>query len=73
MALLVLGILLFAGIHFIPSLAPGLKASWLGRLGENGYKGTFALLALASFRNFYTRPLPRYATPLCCCWLSLSC
>ncbi|RLA61930.1 MAG: NnrU protein [Gammaproteobacteria bacterium] len=49
MALLVLGILVFAGIHFIPSLAPGLKASWLGRLGENGYKGTFALLVLASF------------------------
>ncbi len=54
MALLVLGILLFAGIHFIPSLAPGLKASWLGRLGENGYKGTFALLALASFALIIT-------------------
>ena len=49
MVLLVLGILLFAGVHFVPSLAPGLKASWLGRLGENGYKGTFSVLLLASF------------------------
>ena len=49
MVLLVLGILLFAGVHFVPSLAPGLKANWLARLGEGGYKGTFSLLLLASF------------------------
>ena len=49
MTLLVLGILLFAGVHFIPSLAPTLKASWLQRLGEGGYKGVFSLLLLASF------------------------
>ena len=47
MALLVFGLLLFAGVHFVPSLAPGLKQSWLGRLGENGYKGTFSLLLIA--------------------------
>ena len=46
MALLLLGLLVFAGVHFIPSLAPGLKAGWLQRLGENGYKGTFSLLLL---------------------------
>ena len=54
MVLLVLGILLFAGVHFVPSLAPGLKASWLGRLGENGYKGTFSVLLLASFALIIT-------------------
>jgi uncharacterized membrane protein len=54
MVLLVLGILLFAGVHFVPSLAPGLKASWLARLGEGGYKGTFSLLLLASFALMIT-------------------
>ncbi len=49
MLLLTLGVLLFAGVHFIPSLAPGLKNAWTGRLGENGYKGVFSLLLLASF------------------------
>ncbi len=47
MAMLLLGLLLFAGVHFVPSLAPGLKNAWLGRLGENGYKATFSLLLLA--------------------------
>ena len=49
MLLLLLGVLLFASVHLVPSLAPGMKASWLGRLGEGGYKGTFSLLLLASF------------------------
>ena len=48
MALLILGILLFAGIHLIPSLAPGVKSAWHGKLGEGGYKGSFALLLLTS-------------------------
>jgi uncharacterized membrane protein len=47
MAMLALGLLLFTGTHLIPSLAPGIKAGWHRRLGENGYKGTFSLLALA--------------------------
>ena len=49
MSLLVLGVLLFAGVHFIPSLAPGVKAGWLERMGEGGYKGIFSLLLLGSF------------------------
>ena len=48
MTLLVCGLLLFTVVHLVPSLAPGLKTAWLGRLGENGYKGTFSLLLLAS-------------------------
>lgn len=68
MALLVLGVLLFAAVHFIPSLAPGLRTSWRRRLGENGYKGVFSLLLLAALglmiigwrgaeaTHFYTPP-----------------
>jgi uncharacterized membrane protein len=48
MALLAIGILLFAGVHLIPSLAPAVKASWHSRLGEGGYKGSFSLLLLAA-------------------------
>jgi uncharacterized membrane protein len=46
MAMLVLGVLIFAGVHLVPSLAPGLRANWVARLGENGYKGLFSLLLL---------------------------
>lgn len=49
MTLLIVGILLFVGVHFIPSLAPDFKAGWLEKMGEGGYKGTFSLLLLASF------------------------
>lgn len=49
MTWLVLGVLLFATVHFIPSLAPGVKAAWYERMGEGGYKGIFSLLLLASF------------------------
>ena len=45
---LVLGVMLFCGVHLIPSLAPSLRAAWHGRLGENGYKGGFSLLVLAA-------------------------
>ena len=49
MALIILGLLLFAGVHLVPSLAPDLKAAWHKKLGEGGYKGTFSLLLILSF------------------------
>ena len=49
MALLSLGLLLFAAVHLLPSLAPDLKTAWYNKLGEGGYKGTFSLLLLLSF------------------------
>lgn len=49
MAMLVLGMLLFAVVHYIPSLAPAVKANTIQRLGEGPYKGIFSLLLLASF------------------------
>ena len=39
LALIVLGMLLFAVVHFIPSLAPGIKQGALEKMGEGGYKG----------------------------------
>ena len=49
MTMLVLGMLLFAVVHFIPSLAPGIKQGALEKMGEGGYKGIFSLLLFASF------------------------
>jgi len=67
-ALLVLGVLLFASVHLVPSLAPGVKAVARERIGEGGYKGLFSLLLLGSFalmitgwRN--TDPVPIYQVP----------
>jgi len=47
--MLVLGVLLFATVHFIPSLAPDIKANAVRRIGDWGYKGIFSLLLLAAF------------------------
>jgi uncharacterized membrane protein len=38
--------LLFAFVHFIPSMTPALKTAAIERIGENGYKGIFSLLLL---------------------------
>ena len=46
MTLIVIGLLLFCVVHLVPTLAPGLKASSLEKLGEGGYKGSFSLLLL---------------------------
>jgi len=48
MTLLVIGVLLFAGVHLSKSLAPSLRADLQKRLGGNGYKGIFSLLVLGS-------------------------
>ncbi len=46
MLVLTIGMAIFVAIHLIPS-APNLRASLLGKFGENGYKGIYSLLALA--------------------------
>lgn len=48
MTLLTLGVLLWAIVHLIPSLAPSIKQSVVGSAGENGYKGVFSVLMLAA-------------------------
>jgi uncharacterized membrane protein len=46
MTLLALGLLLFAGVHLVPS-APKLRSNLIKRLGEGGYRAAFAGIALA--------------------------
>jgi uncharacterized membrane protein len=48
MALLIIGIAAFLGLHLVPTL-PGLRERLVARLGEGPYKRLFALLSVASF------------------------
>lgn len=48
MAMLVLGVLIWAGVHLFSSLAPQRRAAIIARLGKNRYKGIYSLLLLAS-------------------------
>lgn len=73
MTLLIFGVVLFAGVHFIPSLAPGVKSGAMERMGEGGYKGIFSLLLLASFALMITgwrsaEPAYLYALPAAVRW-----
>jgi uncharacterized membrane protein len=43
MTLLTLGVLLWALVHFFPSLMPGARTRLIEKLGEGPYKGLFAL------------------------------
>ena len=45
MALLVVGIIVFFGLHFVPALA--IKSILQERFGEGAYKGLFSLIAFA--------------------------
>jgi uncharacterized membrane protein len=45
MTVLILGLVLFLGVHLVPAL-PRLRAALAGRLGEKAYKGGFSVLAL---------------------------
>jgi len=46
MAILVSGLVLFLGMHLLPTV-PRLRATWMSRLGEQGYKGLFSIVSLA--------------------------
>jgi uncharacterized membrane protein len=48
MTLLIIGIIVFLGIHTLPTI-PGLRDRLIGRIGENGYKLLFSLLSIAGF------------------------
>ena len=49
MTLLLLGLLLFLGTHSIRIVADGWRMRQLARLGENGWKGLYSIVALAGF------------------------
>jgi uncharacterized membrane protein len=68
MMMLILGVLLFACVHFVPALAPALKAGAVRRLGENPYKGIFSLLLLCAIALIIVgwrsvTPAPVYSPP----------
>ncbi len=48
MSYMVLGLIIWSVVHFIPSATPGVKKGMIGRFGENGYKGIFSLLIVLS-------------------------
>ena len=49
MTLLIVGLVLFLGLHSISIVAGGLRDRLIARLGERPYKGLHALLSLAGF------------------------
>ncbi|TXH60514.1 MAG: NnrU family protein [Burkholderiaceae bacterium] len=49
MFLLILGLVLFLGIHSISIVATGWRDAQAARLGENAWKGIYTLLSLAGF------------------------
>ncbi len=49
MALLILGLALFLGVHSTRIVAEGWRAATIARVGENRWKGLYSLLSLAGF------------------------
>jgi uncharacterized membrane protein len=49
MGMLILGLVLFLGVHSIAIVAPRFRDRALARLGEGGWKGLYALVSLAGF------------------------
>ncbi|WP_277185343.1 NnrU family protein [Caballeronia sp. BR00000012568055] len=49
MLLLVIGLLVFLGIHSVSIVAPGWRAAQIARLGEGPWKGLYSLVSIASF------------------------
>ncbi len=48
MVWLCVGVLLWMAVHFIPSVARALRTALVERVGENPYKGIFALTLVLS-------------------------
>ncbi|MBB3287760.1 MULTISPECIES: NnrU family protein [Rhizobium] len=48
MALLILGIVLFLGIHLIRVVAPGLRSSMIASIGESGWKIAYSIASIVT-------------------------
>lgn len=48
MLLLIIGLLVFIGVHIVPT-TPDLRRALAGRFGEQAYKGAFSVVALIGF------------------------
>jgi uncharacterized membrane protein len=73
MAMLIIGLALFLGVHSLGFGAPDLRARAVAKLGEGGWKGLYAVIAVAGFvlivRGFALAreaPVVLYAPPV---WL----
>ena len=71
MTLLILGLLLFRGVHSISMLAPGWRARQIARFGDKGWKGLYSLVSIAGFvlliygfRQAGQQPVLLYVPPL---------
>ena len=49
MSVLVVGLIVFLGIHSVSILAPQWRAAQVGRMGEGGWKGLYSVVALVGF------------------------
>ncbi|MFL6693076.1 MAG: NnrU family protein [Ramlibacter sp.] len=49
MAVLLLGLVLFLGVHSTRIVADSWRTRMLGRLGEKGWKGTYSLVSIVGF------------------------
>lgn len=49
MPYLILGLILFLGVHSVRVFAEGWRTQVRGRIGENGWKGIYSLLSIAGF------------------------
>jgi uncharacterized membrane protein len=49
MAVLILGLILFLGVHSTRIVADGWRAQMIARVGEKPWKGVYALLSIAGF------------------------
>jgi uncharacterized membrane protein len=49
MSLLIVGLVLFLGVHSVAIVAPALRARTIHRLGEPAWKGPYALVSLVGF------------------------
>ena len=68
MTMMICGLLVWSLVHFIPSLAPGVKEVWQAKLGASGYQGTFAVCVLAGLGLIVmgwrsAQPTPVYLPP----------
>ena len=49
MIFLILGLMLFLGVHSVRIMGEGFRTARIARLGENGWKGLYSLASIAGF------------------------
>jgi uncharacterized membrane protein len=49
MTMLIVGLVLFLGIHSVSIIAPGWRAAGVERFGQWGWKGVYSLISIAGF------------------------